>query len=219
MWEEILAEQQYKDATMYPTGVASGHYARGMAYAALGLIAEAEAEQEKYAKDMRNPALEGRMIHNNAVMSMEDPCVLKVGESMLSGEIEYRKGNYAIAFEHLREAVRHDMGLKYDEPWGWMQPTRHALGALLLEQDHVEEATEVFRVDVKLYRDNMWGLLGLFQCLEKAGDPQADIVKQRYTKAAEHADSKPSSSCFCARGTDTIHCPQELVKAQGFCSD
>ena len=25
-------------------------------------------------------------------------------------------------------------GLVYDEPWGWMQPVRHALGALLLDQ-------------------------------------------------------------------------------------
>lgn len=40
---------------------------------------------------------------------------------------------------------RLDTGLAYDEPWGWMVPSRHALGALLLEQDHVEEATQVFR--------------------------------------------------------------------------
>lgn len=32
--------------------------------------------------------------------------MLKVGESMLAGEIEYRKGNAEVAFEHMREAVR-----------------------------------------------------------------------------------------------------------------
>lgn len=37
------------------------------------------------------------------------------------------------------------MGLVYDEPWGWMVPAEHALGALLLEHGHVEEATSVFR--------------------------------------------------------------------------
>ena len=44
--------------------------------------------------------------------------------------------------DHLetREAVRLDDTLPYDEPWGWMQPTRHALGALLLEQGRVVEA-------------------------------------------------------------------------------
>lgn len=39
-------------------------------------------------------------------MSDEAPCLLKVGEAMLAGEIEYRKGNFDTAFEHLRDAVR-----------------------------------------------------------------------------------------------------------------
>lgn len=39
-------------------------------------------------------------------MSDEEPCILKVGEAMLAGEIEYRKANFDQAFQHLREAVR-----------------------------------------------------------------------------------------------------------------
>lgn len=42
-------------------------------------------------------------------------------------------------------STRRDVGLAYDEPWGWMVPAEHALGALLLEHGHVEEATSVFR--------------------------------------------------------------------------
>ncbi|CAM9444346.1 unnamed protein product, partial [Sphacelaria rigidula] len=66
----------------------------------------------------------------------------------LAGEIEYRKGNFDAAFSHLREAVRRDLGLKYDEPWGWMIPAEHALGTLLLEQGRLEEATNVFRLEM-----------------------------------------------------------------------
>jgi hypothetical protein len=51
-----------------------------------------------------------------------------------AGEIEYRRGAFDAAFAHLRASVKLDDDLPYDEPWGWMQPTRHALGALLLEQ-------------------------------------------------------------------------------------
>jgi hypothetical protein len=51
-----------------------------------------------------------------------------------AGEIEYRRGAFDAAFAHLRTSVRLDDDLPFDEPWGWMQPTRHALGALLLEQ-------------------------------------------------------------------------------------
>ena len=36
------------------------------------------------------------------------------------------------------------------DPWGWMQPVRHALGALLLEQGHTDEAEVVFREDLGL---------------------------------------------------------------------
>lgn len=47
-----------------------------------------------------------RRCSTDAIMSDDKPCLLKVGESMLAGEIEYRKGNFTIAFDHLREAVR-----------------------------------------------------------------------------------------------------------------
>jgi hypothetical protein len=40
--------------------------------------------------------------------------------------------------------------LPYDEPWGWMQPTRHAHGALLLEQGHTREAADVYAADLGL---------------------------------------------------------------------
>lgn len=120
---------------------------------------------------------------------------------MLAGEIEYRKGNFKVAFDHLREAVRLDMGLMYEEPWAWMVPAAHALGALLLEQGQVREATEVFRSDLEKYKDNMWGLLGLYQCLQQAGDPEAAEVKQRFDEAAAMADQKPAATCFCAKVT------------------
>ena len=59
---------------------------------------------------------------------------------MLDGELEYHKGNYQVAYEHLRESVRRDDNLEYIEPWAWMHPPRHALAALLLEQGYCEEA-------------------------------------------------------------------------------
>jgi len=45
---------------------------------------------------------------------------------------QVRKGNYEEAFTHLRQSVFLTDNLLYSEPWAWMQPTRHALGALLL---------------------------------------------------------------------------------------
>ena len=66
--------------------------------------------------------------------------ILAIAAEMLDGEIAYREGRFDEAFAHLRRAIELDDALPYDEPWGWMQPTRHAYGALLLEQGRVEEA-------------------------------------------------------------------------------
>ena len=117
---------------------------------------------------------------------------------MIAGEIAYRRGDFDTAFEQLREAVRRDDALNYDEPWGWMQPARHALGALLLEQGHVEQAEVVYRTDLKRHPKNVWALQGLAECLMKQGKMNAatDIQKQ-FERAAIRTDVKVDRSCFC----------------------
>ena len=59
--------------------------------------------------------------------------VLKVGECIMLGEYEYRRDNYDIAFDYLRQANKLYDSLIYDEPWNFMIPTRHISSALLLE--------------------------------------------------------------------------------------
>ena len=73
--------------------------------------------------------------------------ILAIAWKMVEGEVLYRKGLVGAGLESLREAARLDDALPYDEPWGWMQPARHALGALLLEQGRAAEAAEVHVVD------------------------------------------------------------------------
>ena len=61
-----------------------------------------------------------------------------------------------------------------------MQPTRHAYGALLLEQGRVEEAEAVYRADLGLddtlaracqHPGNVWSLHGYHECLTRLGKP------------------------------------------------
>jgi Flp pilus assembly protein TadD len=86
---------------------------------------------------------------------------------VLNGEIEYFKGNTQKSFQHLRLAVECDLNLAY-ESWGWMMPARYVLGALLLEQGEAVEAETVYREfeDLKIYKNNLWSLLGLHQALK-----------------------------------------------------
>jgi hypothetical protein len=97
--------------------------------------------------------------------------------------------------------------MRYDEPWGFMQPTRHALGALLLEQNRVEEAEAVYRADLGLdgtlaracqHPDNVWSLHGFHECLMRLGrHEEATFIKQRLDLATARADVPVKSSCFC----------------------
>src|SRR6266851_5280092 len=98
-------------------------------------------------------------------------------------------------------------GLPYDEPWAWMQPARHAYGALLLEQDRVAEAEAVYRADLGLdgtlaracqHPGNVWSLHGYHECLRRLGkDEQAGIIGQQLTIARAYADVPIRSSCYC----------------------
>ena len=121
MWEDILALPLPADPGLYCTTTAMTHYAQGVAYAATGRMEEAEAARDAFlAAVARVP--DSRYLFNNTCQD-----ILAVAGAMLDGELEYRRGKFDAAFEHLRRAIALDDALPYDEPWGWMQPTRHAL--------------------------------------------------------------------------------------------
>jgi len=190
-WEEILRRPEPAGKELHATR-AVRRYARGVALASLGRVAEAEREQAAFRK-AREAVPESRILFNNPVHE-----ILDVAEDVLAGEIEYRKGNHDRAFALLREAVRHDEQLNYDEPWGWMEPARHALGALLTEQKRYAEAERVYRRNLKRYPENGWALHGLAECLDGLGRPEeAKAVRARFEKAWARADTEIPGSCFC----------------------
>jgi tetratricopeptide (TPR) repeat protein len=202
-WREIIAQELPKDPALYCTTTAMMLYAKGVAHSVLGEIAEAEKAKAAFlAIKARMP--DTRLVHNNRVVDL-----LAIAEQMLTGELEYRRGNVDVAFAHLRQAVELDDALRYDEPWGWMQPTRHALGALLLEQGRVEEAEAVYRADLgydgKLSRarqhpENVWSLHGLHECLSRRGDRvEAPLVKARLDLALARCEVPVRASCLCRR--------------------
>lgn len=45
LWDEIIAEPRDEDPALYPTSLTTAHYARAIAFASKGLVAEAEEEQ------------------------------------------------------------------------------------------------------------------------------------------------------------------------------
>lgn len=190
MWEEILREPE--PAADLPATRAVWRYARGVANASLGRVEEAEREQAAFiAARAAVPAT--RLLFQNEVAR-----ILDVAEKVLAGEIEYRKGNHDGAFALLREAVALDARLNYDEPWGWMEPARHALGALLTEQGRFDEALAVYETDLRRHPENGWALHGLAECLDGLGRPdEAAAARKRFAAAWARADVSIPGSCFC----------------------
>ena len=202
-WREATELRLPDDPELYCTLAAHVHYARGVGHAALGEVEAALAEEKLYHAAMARVP-ESRLIHNNKVVDL-----LAIGAEMLRGEILYREGRFDEAFAALRRSVALDDSLPYDEPWGWMQPTRHALGALLLEQGRIAEAEAVFREDLGLggqlsratvHPDNVWALKGLHDCLKARGETvEIAQVRQRLDLAQARADKAVAASCFCAQ--------------------
>ncbi len=200
-WQEIIDTPLPEDEKLYCVTIAMIHYAKGVAYSATGRIAEAE-EQRRLFNAAYERVPDTRMLFNNTCRD-----ILAIAREMLNGELEYRKGNFPVAYAHLRQAVELDDGLPYDEPWGWMQPARHALGALLLEQGHVEEAEAVYRADLgfdgslpRTYQhpENVWSLHGYHECLMRLGKHHfCPLIKQRLDLAIARADVPIEASCYC----------------------
>lgn len=200
-WDELIAQPLPRDLDLYCTTAATIHYGRGIALAATGQLAQARAERDAFGEAYdRIP--DSRYLFNN---SSRD--ILAVAAAMLDGEIAYRAGSFAEAFGDLRRALELDDGLPYDEPWGWMQPTRHAYGALLLEQGHVAEAAEVYAADLGLdptlaracqHPGNVWSLHGYHECLRRLGrTEEAVIIGQQLALTAARADVPVRASCAC----------------------
>lgn len=189
-WDDILAEaappkERYFSRT-------ERHAARAVALANLGRIEEARKEIDSLDKVVKHLTEEWKMGNNPAKE------VVKIARTMALGEIAFKDGDRKKAFKLLRQAVKMEELLSYDEPPGWMQPVRHALGALLLADDRANEAEKVYRADLVRHPNNAWSLLGLQQSLEKQKKMiVAKALGMKVRKAWARSDITPVASCFC----------------------
>ena len=207
-------------------------YAKALALTSLGRLEEAKAMQTRFeaTRAMVPPT---RILHN--VTSNQS---LEVASSMLQGELDYRAAVHAMpanrqewdpadlkgvfgALDILAHAAQLERDLPYDEPWGWMQPVSHAIGALSIEQARRLEglpalgaeaarlwalAEQAYDRDLKINLDNVWSLLGKYQILQHVGeqqsvfaDPEKIVDRLRVARmAADEETAAAEHSCFCA---------------------
>ena len=201
-WDDILRLQLPTDRALYCATTANILYARAIALGVLGRISEAEATQKEFEEAR---AAVPRSRFNS--LPCREASVLEVASTMLYGELEYRKGNHEAAFASLRKAAELEDALPYSDPPPWMQPVRHALGGLLLEQNRVIEAEAVYKEDLGIAKDfprrmarlnNVWSLHGLHECLVRSGKvDEALCIQVPRDIAMGSADVPITTSCYC----------------------
>lgn len=188
-WDQVLQEPAFPPELIVANAVR--HYARGVAWAALGRVEDAEVEARELGQWVAK--IDERPIGNNLARK-----VLEIPVRALAGEIAFRKKDVDEAVAQLRQAVTVEDSLRYDEPPDWMTSPRHALAAVLLSAGRHDQAREVLQADLRRFPENVWALRGLVAAAEAAKEAsKKSEYESRFQKAAAGADVQIESPCLC----------------------
>jgi tetratricopeptide (TPR) repeat protein len=192
-WDDVLKEPGPPNGL--PLSQALWRFTRAVSLTALGRLDAAQKERDAFRK-AAGAVPKGYEFGNNKAADL-----LAIAGSLLDGEMAAKQGRFSEAENDLREAVRVEDGLTYDEPPDWMQPSRHTLGAVLLRDGKYGEAETVYREDLARYPENGWSLFGLGRALRlQKKDAEAAEVEARFRKTWSRADFPLGSTCFCQPG-------------------
>lgn len=188
-WKEILAQTAPPADQPYPRAI--WHFARGMAYARGGEEQKAQAELEALQKIAADPAMKevllGAINHADRVLAVAVP--------LLQGELALAKNQRKTGIARLRDAVKAEDALAYNEPADWPLPIRPYLGAALLDAGRASEASKVYAQDLVTYPKNGWSLYGLAKAQRKLGDMRsAKQTERRYKEAWQWSDTPLAAS-------------------------
>jgi tetratricopeptide (TPR) repeat protein len=181
-WDAILASPAPEPGD-YTKGV--WHYARAIALAGKGRIAEAKQEHAKLRELRAKGSLGDGLVGFNSPAS-----ILEIADAVVEGEIAAREQRWDTAIAALRRGVELEDLQTYGEPPDWHVPVRHNLGAVLLAADRPAEAESAFREDLDRFPENGWSLLGLARSLEAQNrNGAARELYERFEKAFADADA------------------------------
>lgn len=191
-WDTLLRGTPPPDSAL-PYPLAIWHYARGTARARSGQVDAAEQDLKRLEQLAAEPSLATFKVKNlNATAQ-----VVRIAVLTLRSDLALARGEPRAAVALLREATRIEDAFEPDEPHLWLAPTRHALGAALLEAGQAAEAERVYREDLQHYPDNGWSLNGLALALAQQGQAAAsDQAAAQARSAFGQAARRPAGSRF-----------------------
>lgn len=188
-WDQILTQAEPPADLPYPRGI--WHFARGMAYVRGGEKQQAQRELDALQKIAADPAMKdvllGAINHAQGVLAVAAP--------LLQGELALAKGQRKTGIARLRDAVKAEDVLAYNEPADWPLPVRPYLGAALLDAGQGSEAARIYAQDLVTYPKNGWSLYGLAKAQRKQGNVRAARqTERRYKEAWQWSDTSLTAS-------------------------
>jgi tetratricopeptide (TPR) repeat protein len=185
-WQRVMAMPA--PGADQPMVATFSHFARGMAAAATGKVADADAEQKAFA------AAAAKVPESQTFGFDPAKTVLQIPAGMLDAQIAEARGDRKAAIASLEKAVAVQDTLAYNEPPAWYYPVRETLGAALLRDGQAATAEKVFRADLVQNPRNGRSLFGLWQSL-KAQNKTADAewARREFEAAWKDADTQLST--------------------------
>ena len=159
-------------------------FSRAMSQVAMGQVAEAEKEQEAFARQCKQVPADLKYGDRNTAQS-----VLHIADLVLKARIASARKDSKAAVAALEQAIKAEDALNYIEPPDWYLPVRERLGSLLLAEGKPAEAEKHFRADLALRPRNGRALFGLMKALKaQKNDLAARQVQEEFNTAWKQAD-------------------------------
>ena len=172
-WNEVLVYPEL--SSNYAFGYALNKWAKGLAFANTGKLAEAKNELLLLKEKMKHPDMQIVLEPFNKPYDQ-----VTVAEKILEGVIAQKGNNYLQAINFFKEAVTAEDKLIYTEPRDWLIPSRHYLAnALLLAREYLA-AEKILKEDLLINPNNYYALMGLKQTYAMQKNRNNDLSKNSH---------------------------------------
>ncbi len=189
LWDEILAMPAPNPKLV---GLTGGYlYGRALALAARGRLDEARSTLQQLKALVASTPADAPAGMN----TVRD--VLAVAVPVVEARISAAGGHADASIAFLQQAVQAEDHLAYNEPRDWLVPTRHLLGAQLIQMKRFADAEAAYREDLLQNPANGWALYGLSQALKAQGkNKEATESNKQFAAAWQHADVTLTASAY-----------------------
>ncbi len=182
-WDTILNMKLETYNLKYPKAIR--HYAEGMAYLGKGDMDKAKAELlelEVLAKD--ETLNEVTVWDINSVYEL-----VKIAEKVLKAEILAHEDDLKASIVLLKDAVKMEDALNYNEPPDWFFSIRHHLGRIYILNGQKKLAIELYLEDLERLPKNGWAYHGIKTAYEALNDQEnAERYEALFNESWKYAD-------------------------------